>query len=232
MRYSFLSFSAIIALAAVLTTACKPGENKPGRIFLPDMTYSNAYETYSSTKFQYQSDEDSISAILPQNGTIPRGYLPNDEDIRNDEALMMSHMFKNYFQNPTGNPSVDDNAQRELAKTMLKNPYSINADVLARGAKVYNIYCAVCHGKGGLGDGSIVILPDGSEGPYTAIPPAFEGRLATLTDGEIFYSISYGKNMMGGYFTQVSVSDRWKLVHYIKEIAGLNKAETTAEAQL
>lgn len=222
MRNSILSFSIIIAFAALFNTACQSNGNSPGRTFLPDMTYSNAYETYSSTKFQNQSEEDSISALLPEAGTIPRGYFPKGEDIRNDEALMMSHMFKNYFENPTGNPGVDDNAQRELAKTALKNPYKLTNSVLERGEKVYNIYCAVCHGKGGAGDGSIVILPDGSEGPYTAIPPAFEGRLLGLSDGEIFYSISYGKNMMGGYFTQVSVTDRWILVHYIKGLGGLN----------
>jgi mono/diheme cytochrome c family protein len=228
MRKSFLSILAITMLAAVLTTACKSSGNKPGRIFLPDMTYSNAYETYASTKFQHQSDTDAISALVPPAGTVPRGYLPEDEVVRNDESYMMAHLFKNYFQNPTGNPKVDDNAQRELAAAILKNPYKKSAELLKRGESVYNIYCAVCHGKKGLGDGSIVILPDGTDGPYTAIPPAFETRLATLTDGEIFYSISYGKNMMGGYFTQVSVSDRWKLVHYIKEISGLNDAEAAS----
>jgi mono/diheme cytochrome c family protein len=231
MRKSFLSILAIVVLAAVVSTACQSSGNKPGRIFLPDMTYSNAYEAYASTKFQHQSDTDAISAILPPAGTVPRGYLPNDENVRNDESLMMSHLFKNYFQNPAGNPSVDDNAQRVLAAAMLKNPYKNTADVLKRGESVYNIYCAVCHGKKGLGDGSIVVLPDGTDGPYSAIPPAFETRLATLSDGEIFYSISYGKNMMGGYFTQVSVNDRWKLVSYIKEISGLNKSAELVSAE-
>jgi mono/diheme cytochrome c family protein len=229
MKNTFFSILLLSLVSAIVVTSCKPSGNNPGRTFLPDMTYSNAYETYASTKFQNQSDEDSISAILPEAGTIPRGYFPKDEEIRNNESLMMSHMFKNYFENPTGNPGVDDNAQRELAKSALKNPYALTNDVLARGEKVYNIYCAVCHGKGGAGDGSIVILPDGSEGPYTAIPPAFETRLPGLSEGEIFYSISYGKNMMGGYFTQVSVSDRWKLVHYIKGLGGLN-GEVVSEA--
>lgn len=231
MKNTFFSILTLAILSAVFTTSCKPGEDSPGRIFMPDMTYSNAYETYASTKFQYQSDTDAISANLPEAGTIPRGYFPNDDKVRNDESYMMSFMFKNYFENPAGNPLVDDNAQRELAAEKLKNPYKLNADLLKDGKKVYNIYCTVCHGKKGAGDGSIVILEDGSDGPYSAIPPAFEGRLPGLSDGEIFYSISYGKNMMGGYFAQVSVSDRWKLVHYIKDMAGLNSDEDVEEVE-
>lgn len=231
MKNTFFSILTLAILSAVITTSCKPGNDSPGTIFMPDMTYSNAYEAYASTKFQNQSDTDAISANLPREGTIPRGYFPNDEEIRNDESYMMSFMFKNYFENPTGNPLVDDLGQRELAAEKLKNPYDLNADILKDGKKVYNVYCAVCHGKNGAGDGSIVVLEDGSDGPYTSIPPAFEGRLPGLSDGEIFYSISYGKNMMGGYFTQVSVSDRWKLVHYIKDIAGLNGDDDEEEEE-
>jgi mono/diheme cytochrome c family protein len=229
MKNTFFSILTLVLLSAVFTTSCKPGKDSPGRIFMPDMTYSNAYEAYASTKFQNQSDTDAISANLPREGTIPRGYFPDDEEVRNDESYMMSYMFKNYFENPTGNPLVDDNAQRVLAAEKLKNPHDLSDNLLKEGKKVYTVYCAVCHGKNGGGDGSIVVLEDGSDGPYSAIPPAFEGRLPGLTDGEIFYSISYGKNMMGGYFTQVSVSDRWKLVHYIKDLAGLNNVDVVED---
>jgi len=209
---------------------------------MPDMTYSNAYEAYSSTKFQHQSDTDAISAMKPIDGTIPRGYLPEDEDIRNDEGKLMSYLFKNYFKNPAGDPTVDDPTQRVMAANMLRNPILKSDAVLAEGKIKYDIYCAVCHGKEGLGNGSIIELEDengektGVDGPYTAIPPAYQTRLPGLSDGEIFYSITYGKNMMGGYFTQVSTEDRWKILHYIKNMAGIaeaNVAETVVvEEQL
>ena len=226
MKRYFLFFITLM-VSSILVTSCKSNGENPGRIFMPDMTYSNAYEAYASTKFQYQSDTDAISALKPVDGTIPRGYLPCDEDIRMDEGKLMAYLFKNYFKNPAGDPTVDDAAQRLMAAGMLTNPIAKSDQVLAAGKAKYDIYCAVCHGKKGAGDGSIVEIVDadgkktGEDGPYTSIPPAYETRLPGLSDGEIFYSITYGKNQMGGYFTQLSVEDRWKVLHYIKDLAGI-----------
>jgi outer membrane protein OmpA-like peptidoglycan-associated protein len=237
MKKHFL-FLAIVAITAIVVSSCGSGENKPGRIFMPDMTYSNAYETYSSTKFQHQSDTDAISAMHAIDGTIPRGYLPSDEEVRSNDGKLMSYLFKNYFKNPAGDPSVDDPAQRVMAANMLINPIKKSPAVLAEGKVKYDIYCAVCHGKKGLGNGSIIELEDengdktGEDGPYTAIPPSYETRLPGLSDGEMFYSITYGKNMMGGYFTQVSTEDRWKLLHYIKDMAGIEDTNAIADINL
>lgn len=214
-------------MSAVIATSCKSKGDFPGRIYMPDMTYSNAYEAYASTKFQNQSDTDAMSAILPVENTIPRGYLPNSEDIRNDEAKLMAYLFKNYFENPLVNRNLDDVAERARAAAMLKNPIMKSDAVLAEGKVKYDIYCAVCHGKKGQGDGSIIELIDdagkktGEDGPYTSIPPSYETRITGMSDGEVFYSISYGKNMMGGYYSQISDEDRWKILHYIKDMAGI-----------
>ena len=237
MKKHFL-FLAIVALSAVIATSCKSKGDFPGRIYMPDMTYSNAYEAYASTKFQNQSDTDAMSAILPVDHTIPRGYLPNSEEIRNDEAKLMAYLFKNYFENPLVNRNLDDIAERQRAATMLKNPIMKSDAVLAEGKVKYDIYCAVCHGKNGAGDGTIIELVDdegkktGEDGPYTSIPPAYETRITGMSDGEIFYSISYGKNMMGGYYSQISDEDRWKILHYIKDMSGIEDDNTIASINL
>lgn len=228
MKKSFL-FLITLAVSAIAITSCKSHGDNTGRIFMPDMTYSNAYESYASTKFQHQSDTDAISAKKPVSGTIPRGYLPDNEEVRTNDGKLMAYLFKNYFKNPTGDPSVDDAAQRLMAGNMLSNPIEKTDEVLAEGKVKYDIYCAVCHGKKGLGDGSIVEIIDadgnktGEDGPYTSIPPAYETRLPGLSDGEMFYSITYGKNYMGGYFTQLSTEDRWKVLLYIKDLAGIEE---------
>jgi mono/diheme cytochrome c family protein len=233
MKKYFL-FLLTIAISAVLVTSCSSHGENTGRIFMPDMTYSNAYETYASTKFQHQSDTDAISALEPVAGTIPRGYLPNDEGVRMEEGKLMAYLFKNYFKNPTGDPTVDDVAQRVMAASMLVSPIEKSDAVLAEGKVKYDIYCAVCHGKKGLGDGSIIDILDadgnktGVDGPYTSIPPSYETRLQGMSDGAIFYSITYGKNMMGGYFTQLSTEDRWKVLHYIKDLGGIADTEVVA----
>ncbi|MGB1248815.1 MAG: c-type cytochrome, partial [Chitinophagales bacterium] len=224
MRKSFLSIILMAGIAAMISTACTSGKNDTGRIFMPDMHYSNAYETYSTTDFQYQDETDSVtygmSAIQPVENTIPYGYLPDDEEVRTNEMLMKSYLMKNYFVNPMKDPELDAE-QRALASTAMHNPLMKTPEVLKDGKEIYNIYCAVCHGESGQGDGTLLVRPDGTDGPYTALPPTYESRLPTLTDGDIFYSISYGKNAMGGYYAQVSPEDRWKLVHYIKDMAGI-----------
>jgi len=224
MNKSFLNILLLIAIVAVITTSCKSKGNKPGWIYMPDMTYSNAYEAYASTRHQTNDGKEGMSAILPISGTIPRGYVPNNNKIKTNEKYMNSFVFKNYFKNPILDPSIDFK-QRQMAHDMLKNPFKRDESLLLKGKEKYDIYCAVCHGLKGKGDGSIVVRKDGSDGPFIAIPPDFtkaNGRLHGLTDGDMFYSITYGKNMMGGYDSQIKPEDRWAVIHYIKEMAGIN----------
>ena len=238
MNKSFLNIIFLISVVAIITTSCDSKGDNPGWIYMPDMTYSNAYEAYASTRHQTQTGIDEMSAILPVSGTIPRGYVPNSNKIRTNEKYLNSFVFKNYFVNPILDPSVDY-SQRQVAHDMLKNPFKRTKKALTKGKEQYDIYCAVCHGFTGKGDGSIVVNKDGSDGPFLAIPPDFttaKGRLHGLTDGDMFYSITYGKNMMGGYDSQVNPKDRWAIIHYIKEMAGIKDDfeafERNAEGQV
>ena len=223
MNKSFFNILLLVGIVAVLATSCQSNGNNPGRIYMPDMTYSNAYETYASTRHQTQDGIDRQSAIEPVEGTIPRGWIPNVSRIKRNEKYLNSFVFKNYFKNPILDPSVDYE-QRNLAHNMLKNPYKRTDEILAIGKEKYDIYCAICHGKEGKGNGNIVQREDGSDGPFLALPPDFTKkgeRPHGLTDGDLFYSITYGKNMMGGYGSQIAPKDRWAIIHYIKEIAGI-----------
>ena len=96
MKKNFL-FLITLAVSAIAITSCKSHGDNTGRIFMPDMTYSNAYEAYASTKFQHQSDTDAISAKKPVSGSIPRGYLPDNEEVRTNDGKLMAYLFKNYF---------------------------------------------------------------------------------------------------------------------------------------
>lgn len=221
MKKSFLNILILAGIVALATTSCHSKGDNPGWIYMPDMTYSNAYETYSSKHFQTQEGEE-MSAIQPEAYTIPRGGIPHSKRIEENEKYLNSFLSKNYFKNPIRYPKLD-NEQRIIARDMLKNPYKRTDAVMARGKQQYNIYCAVCHGEKGKGDGSIVVRKDGTDGPFVAIPPDFtaenNNRLHGLTDGEMFYSVSYGKNMMGGYASQMNPEDRWKVIQYIKDMA-------------
>ena len=63
---------------------------------MPDMTYSNALETYSPSDVPNE-DGLNVSTRKPVAGTIPRGWIPADEKIRTNDAYLMSYMAKNHF---------------------------------------------------------------------------------------------------------------------------------------
>lgn len=96
----------------------------------------------------------------------------------------------------------------------LKNPLPYSDEVLAEGKVIYGKMCAHCHGKKGQGDGGVI---QNSEFPP---PPAYDGLLKNLPAGQIFYSITYGKNMMGSHASQINQEDRWKLVFYVQKLQG------------
>ena len=45
-------------------------------------------------------------------------------------------------------------------------------------------------------------------------------RIKTTPDGKMFYSIKYGKNLMGAYGTTLTPEEIWKVVHYIHSVNG------------
>jgi mono/diheme cytochrome c family protein len=199
-------FFALVSVA--FFASCGTDPQKPGRTFIPDMAYSQAYETYTANP----NFEDGQTARKPVAGTIPRGVLPAASD---NDAANLSYMHKTYFPNtPEG---------YEAAGAQLKNPIIANDKVLAEGKALYTIYCEVCHGTEGKGDGSIV-----QGGKYPPVPGYLE-RLPTINEGKMFHSITYGRNLMGGYASQVNAEERWKLVHYISKLGKVGAYVETAQ---
>jgi mono/diheme cytochrome c family protein len=93
----------------------------------------------------------------------------------------------------------------------LTNPLSPTKEVLARGKKMYEINCAVCHGYKGNGDGPVV-------DPFPA-PPSFVAASASTRlwkDGMIYHLITMGRGLMKPYAAQVRESDRWAIIHYVR----------------
>ena len=96
-----------------------------------------------------------------------------------------------------------------------KNPLKRTKSILNQGKELYDIYCMVCHGKIGQGDGSIV--------PKFPRPPVLTNtRVNNMSDGEIFHIITTGQNLMPGYHTQISQMERWSIVHYLRVLYRVN----------
>lgn len=215
--------SALVVLVALITTSCSHDIKKPGKIYMPDMTYSNALEPYSPSTI-INENGDSSSARKPVQGTIPRGWIPFDEAIRSNASYLLSYTAKNHF---THDPEKWQE-EYDRAGATIKNPLLSTDENKDAGKKLYAIHCVNCHGETGDGAGNLITLADGSDGPYTAVPPNYKTRLTEINDGNIFYSVSYGKGMMGGYGYSLNVKERWQVIQYIKSLAGVGATATQA----
>lgn len=92
------------------------------------------------------------------------------------------------------------------------NPLPITAELLARGKQRFTIYCSPCHSP--IGDGNGIITKYGLLKAGNFHDP----RIAKMPDGELFNTITVGKNQMPSYAAQVSVSDRWAIIAYVRAL--------------
>jgi len=98
----------------------------------------------------------------------------------------------------------------QLAKAELKNPISFLDLDEEKGEYLYGIYCASCHGKKGDGQGELV-----KREKFLGVPN-YKDR--DITEGSIYHTIMYGKNMMGSHASQLTEEERWQIVAYVQEL--------------
>jgi mono/diheme cytochrome c family protein len=92
-------------------------------------------------------------------------------------------------------------------------PVPVTPELLARGQDRFNIYCTPCHG--GLGDGNGITKKIGD---MPAVANLHDPRIVGLADGDIFNTITHGKNTMGAYGPLVPTGDRWAIVAYVRAL--------------
>ena len=98
----------------------------------------------------------------------------------------------------------------ELAKAELKSPLEVTEESLANGKKMYDIYCAVCHGKKGDGNGIL-----SQRDKFNGIPN-YKDR--DINEGSIYHVIMFGKNLMGSHASQLTPQERWEVVQYVEKL--------------
>ena len=116
-------------------------------------------------------------------------------------------------------------------KPLTHLPLPVTPALLQRGKERYDIYCAVCHGPGGDGDGMVVQrgFPQ---------PPSFHSQdLRQSSLGHFFEVITHGHGVMYPYASRVGVEDRWKIAAYIRALqlsrhASLQEAPRPAQEEL
>jgi mono/diheme cytochrome c family protein len=186
-----------------LMVSCGDGvKREPGRVYMPDMMYSRAYETYSITEEQRKEWEKQgiYFTGAPVPGTVKRGI---------DYTF---HLIKD-------KPGDSTNY---VASKQIKNPVvAMDSVTMKESERLYLVNCGICHGSALDGNGP---LYKNGEGPYAAKPANLAGdpkyKYATMPDGQMFYSITYGKNLMGSYASQLNSTQRWQVIAYIRSKQG------------
>ncbi|WP_187269379.1 c-type cytochrome [Algibacter pacificus] len=144
------------------------------------------YESAGYETYGEAAFKNGVEAQLPADGSIARGYVPFD------------------IENST--------AGYELAKATLKNPLSESEIDLESGKELYNIYCAICHGTKGNGQGNLV-----KREKILGIP-SYDDAGRAINEGSIYHTIYYGKNAMGSYANQINEEERWQVVAYVLKL--------------
>ena len=177
----------MLAMAcAAALGGCGTMSDKRGFEYSRDMTYSLAYDSFAPNPVT----RDGLTLQRPVRGTIPRGHLPLHYAATPEDA---------------------ERAGREL-----NNPVAPTARTAADGQALFDIYCVVCHGKEGAGDGPLV--------PKIPNPPAYTStRVRTMPIGRIFHVVTYGSGRMPSYASQLSVNDRWLVAAHVQTLQRLEE---------
>jgi mono/diheme cytochrome c family protein len=213
---------AIIAgiVSVVVMASCSGVKREPGSVYMPDMAYSRAYETYATRDSNFTSDvnawESNGQTKIFYNNQPVAGTVSRGEDF-------VFHLAKD---------AVGDSANY-IASKQVSNPLDSDSIPvnLVEAERLYLINCGICHGT--KLDGNGPLYKDGV-GPYPAKPANLSGGDAKyasgMPDGQMFYSITYGKNLMGGYAGQVTPHQRWAIIKYIRSVQNKGKVAAAPAA--
>ena len=195
-----ISLLFAIAFLAIATVSCNDIKRTPGSVYMPDMAYSRAYETYAD--HSNLAEKGINYNNLPVAGTLARGKempFPYAKDKAGDTT--------NYVASKSVVNPIDSLSKKDLAET----------------ERLYLINCGICHGAALNGNGPL--YKDGN-GPYAAKPATLVGdaKYENMPAGQMFYSVAYGKNLMGSYASQLSRHQRWMIIKYIKNKQAAAKA--------
>ncbi|HAY36309.1 MAG: cytochrome c [Bacteroidetes Order II. Incertae sedis bacterium] len=186
MMNRYTTYSGMLAslLAVVVLTGCQ------GTISQKEPIHINPNMDWQE-RFEAQEANpffaDGRAMRAPVKGTVARGFL------KENDALW------------TG---------KTASGSWASIPVEVNLELLERGRERYDIFCSVCHGLAGDGQGIIMT------GGYGYVPaPTFHSEMVRAqADGYLYNALTYGVRSMPGYGTQIPVEDRWAIVAYIRAL--------------
>jgi mono/diheme cytochrome c family protein len=151
-------------------------------------------------------------------GTVARGQLYDDDNY--EHGFVLSN-------DPSTRPAP-------VFVTDLSQEVPLTRKLLERGQNRFNIYCYVCHGYDGSGNGMVnqramEMQADGIPGmSWTQAIQLTSDKIRAESDGQIFNTVTNGIRTMPGYAGQIPVADRWAIVAYVRCLQFSQQAPLTA----
>jgi mono/diheme cytochrome c family protein len=200
----------LLFLSGLVLASCSEVRRDPGRVYMPDMTYSRAYETYAETPEQKENllKQGIHYSNVPVPGTLKRGALVPFDIPKDKEGDTINY----------------------VASKLVRNPLtSLDESTLVEAERLYLVNCGICHGTKLDGNGP---LYKGGDGPFPAKPATLVGdaKYEAMPEGQMYYSVTYGKNKMGSYASQLDTKQRWMVITYIKTKQAASKASAAPAA--
>ena len=195
MRYIFTVFAVlVICVVGVLGFRGSHFRKPPLRIF-PDMEFQLKYKHPQAPNGFFENGRVSQP---PVPGTVARAVpiqtvsgpvLPHQDAPFNTGMMPGTTNFVEFNQLP------------------------VTAELLKRGQRQFTLYCSPCHGATADGNGITRKL-----GAMAVVANLHDRRIVEMPDGEIFYVITRGRNLMGPYGPVIEARDRWAVIAYLRAL--------------
>ncbi|MES2587946.1 MAG: cytochrome c [Bacteroidota bacterium] len=222
---------SMIVVAGFVIGSCTSNPDSSGLEYMPDMYRSPAIEPYVDygevRGRQNEKLSMNLSALTPPSNTIPF-FGTNKEEVM--MMLPYHRLPAPSFAASHGLFGWDFSKNTELdydykQAAMDVNPLKLTAEnseeIFKKGKDLFAANCMHCHGEKGDGNGPMVV-----SGAYTGAANLVG---LTIAEGQMFYSIYYGKGMMGSHASLVNKKEIWTLVHYIRKFQNADYGTFSAD---
>ena len=230
--------SLMLVPPAIIYKAQYTKNHSPRMHFNPDMDRQFRGETQESTVVpDINPFGDNHVMRKDPAGTIARGELARLEDSEFYEGIKAGSenpqiaLASFHKQEDGGGEATDSAGAIKEPDWITDFPSQVReqlsskekgVELFERGKQRFDIYCAVCHGYSGHGDGLVsrkgMALKTQGKSDWTPAKSLYDPTVLPQPVGRVFNTISYGRGGMGPYRSQITPEDRWAIVFFVKAL--------------
>ena len=204
--FLLISLLFTIALVGVFGFRGQKSTGSPMEVF-PDMVRQMKVRAQAPLGFF----ADGRGSRVPIAGTVPIGYeMPKPETIATPGAAVETPEARPHLAFSVGTDYYNTGKMGDHWGTGI--PITMTPELMERGRQRFAITCAMCHGATAAGNGIT------KQYGLATVVTLQDERIRKMADGEIFNTITNGKNTMMAYGPNINVADRWAIIAYLRAL--------------